>query len=83
MQIDPQVVMNLSVDFLKRNNPVEQIKQEVTDTWRLVTTMPAQRNLLNFELMMAQEEFGAMMNAMNDAATSGKPEPGTQFNVTY
>jgi hypothetical protein len=72
MATNPQMIMNLSKDFFRRNNPVDAMVRTITETVLNIVTFNSKMKLLKYKFMLAQQQMQLMESNLHQ---------GSQFNI--
>ncbi|MBX2860585.1 MAG: hypothetical protein KTR14_05085 [Vampirovibrio sp.] len=64
-----QTIINLSMDYFRRNNPVEQFLNSILTGINNLVTLRSKMKLLKYKYMLAQEQ----LNKMEHHIQTGSP----------
>ena len=76
----PQMILRLSSEFFKRNNPVDHMVKGTLETVNWVVTFQSKMKLMRYKFYLAQEQLSKMENNLEDSTPFAT---GRKLNRTY
>ena len=78
---NPQVWIQLSANFFKRNNPIQGAMMAMLQGVYTLATFQSRRKLLTYNFYLAQQKLGRMEEVLNDCNPYGSQ--GVKINKIY
>jgi hypothetical protein len=78
---NPQVILQLSLNYFQRNNPVEAILMNALSTITYLKTFQSQRKLLKFRMMLFQQQVSSIEQKIHEGGDYTLR--GTKLNKSY
>lgn len=80
MMANPQMLLQLTKNYIARNNPIDQIVMSIKNTIEFLITLPSQKKLLKYRSMVYLEQLESIETNLN----AGKVAPkGSRMDRFY
>jgi hypothetical protein len=80
MMANPQMLLQLTKNYITRNNPIDQIVLSIKNTIEFLITLPSQKKLLKYRSMVYLEQLESIETNLN----AGKVAPkGSRMDRFY
>jgi hypothetical protein len=80
MMANPQMLLQLTKNYIARNNPIDQIMMSIKNTIEFLITLPSQKKLLKYRSMVYLEQLESIETNLN----AGKVAPkGSRMDRFY
>lgn len=77
---NPQMLLQLTKNYIARNNPIDQIVMSIKNTIEFLITLPSQKKLLKYRSMVYLEQLESIETNLN----AGKVAPkGSRMDRFY
>jgi hypothetical protein len=67
-----QVILQLSLNFFTRNNPITSIIEGVTQSVESLINMPSQMKLMKFRFMLYKQQLESIENNLTEGERAAK-----------